>query len=457
MRHLSRGGGHTTAEPAAAPVNVYDDPAVPDPPIVAALVAPLRALRDSLGSGASVPHETISAALTAAAAHVDATEKPHRDGLYAVESTAAGSVADTAVPAMRTTATEIGALGDHAPAYLAALGAAHTTTSTAAAKVDRIIADFRADARHIVGTATAAPDNDAVIDRASTALRDAITTVTAAKTEMDGHTRVVSDLGPGTVTTPQTWTPTPIPNWGGQNPAGTAPAAWSAPPPYSPPTNPPPAAIPATTTPMDPATAAQVQIQSAALQAGVQLGSTALQAGVKIGTELIDKTAEVITHGIDTAGKLGEKAVDTAVPELLSGATGEPAPDATGKPGADPDAPTADGAHPGAALFDFGGPAALHPAPSVTGPGLLLPSDHPSPAATPAPVTPSHPTPTTTPPPTTPGPEGGRPTTAAVVPPASGPGPQASARPHRGGQLGVTVAAPDDPAAAPAVIGKTDA
>ncbi|MGW0058105.1 hypothetical protein [Nocardia nova] len=481
MRHLR--GGRTVAEPAAAPTNVYDDPTVPDPPIVAALVAPLRALRASLGTGAAVPHETITAALTAAAAHIGATEKPHRDGLHAVESTAAGAVADTAVPAMRTTATEIGALGEHAPAYLAALGAAHATTSTAAAKVDRIIDDFRADARRIAGTATAAPDNDAIIDRATTALRDAITTVTAAKTEMDGHTRTVAELGPGTLTTPQNWAPTSAPSWG-PNSAGwptspgtwptapggwsTAPAGWStAPPPVL---YPPTATIPAATAGMDPATAAQVQMQGAALQAGVQLGSTALQAGVQIGTDLIDKAAEVITHGIDTGGKLGEKAVDTAVPQLLAGATGKPATGPDGKPAdpADPAAPpTGDGAHPGAAVFDFGGhPGALHPAPSVTGPGSLLPdqgtghTDPPAGHTTPppaAPVIPDKPTP----PPATKAPDsaesGGHGTAGALVPPTGGTGGQTSDKPHRGGQLGVTVAAPADPAAAPAVIGKTDA
>ncbi|WP_280263817.1 hypothetical protein [Nocardia wallacei] len=376
MRRLSP---HTPPAAAATP------PAAPppelrmavDPPLVAALVAPLYALRDSLGSGASVPSEAISGALTESAAHIAGTEDPHRAGIAAVESTATGQTVDHAVPAMRRTGTEMAALGDNSAAYLEILNAAHTTSATARAKVDRIIEEFRADARdRLSAPDTAAPDNDAVMDRGALALREALGTVAAARTEMDDHSRRLDALGESTVTTPTGWTPvadrtgtgtgtgtgtSSAPTWssgwsggGGMGGMGSGfggngfGGGWQ---------QPQTVVVPGGTPgqPPDPAMMAkfaEVQVQTAAISAGVQLGTSALQAGVQLGTGIIDRAAETIMHGVDTGGKLAERAIDTGLPAAL----GQPGTGTDKNGDGKPDDPGT-GDKPGgtAGMFDFGG------------------------------------------------------------------------------------------------------
>lgn len=322
--------------PAATPTPVMD-PDV-DPPIVAALVKPLLALRASLGTGAAIPDNAITSALAAASTQVADTEAPQREGLHALESSWESTGADAAVPALRTTRTEIGEISDRGPAYLSVLGDAHVTSSRAARRVDQIIEDFRKDARVIMGNAASAPDTDAVIARATQALRDAVTTVTAAQTEMDSHTRRLDEMGPLTVTTPagvaanQSTTP------GQLVPGATTPAASGQ--------------------PLDPAAAAQLQLQQQLISAGVQLGTSAISAGVDIGTHLIDKIVEVGTHAMDTVAT----SVDKAIPELIHpGST-------TGGGTAGSGTSTTPSGTP---LFDFGG-GAPKPTPAP-GTGAVIP------------------------------------------------------------------------------------
>jgi hypothetical protein len=353
-----------------------------DPPIVARLVQPLLALRASLGSGTGVPDQATVTALSRATSQAADTEAPHRDGIHALESSWSSKAADAAVPALRTTQTEIGDISDRGPAYLAVLTAAHTTSARAASRVDQIIADFRRDARTILDSAQSAPDTDAVITRATQALRDAITAVQGAQTEMDGHTRALDAMGPLTVTD-RTSTAAyqtgyqgpdsssqysgPDPSYGapdpsyqynpnsynsntynpnsyqyGQNPV--QPAYYNGP-------------------PMDPAQAAQLQLQQALIAAGVQVGTAGISAGVDIGTHLIDKIAEVGTHAMDVVA--GE--ADKALPELLHpGSTTNGA--STGNAG------TSGGAN-GKPIIDFGGGAASAPAsPPASGQGPLASS-----------------------------------------------------------------------------------
>lgn len=446
------------------------DPTVPDPPIVAALAAPLYQLRASLGSGAAEPHEALTAALTGATAHTAATEDTHRAGIHGVEATNDGAAASAAVPALRATAAHIGTIADRGPAVLAVTQDAHTTTSTAAARVDRIIDRFRSDARQIMGSATSAPDTDAVIDRAAEALRDAVTTVTAARTEMADHTRRLDALRPTagaidddtttttTTTTSSSWTPPASLRW-----SPTTPSSFGG---YSAA----PMPMPVTTAPMDPATAAQVQMQAAALSAGVQLGTTALQAGVQIGTDIVDKIAEVATHGIDAAAKVGEKAVDQAVPALLNGDKTKPG--NTDSSTATTDSGTSTGTGTGTgALFDFGGHSgttgtsgAAPAGHSQTGLGSLLPDTKPdtpppAPAQSSSPPPPTTPDPAPAPPPATtpaPGPadHAPAPSGGAVLPPQASGGGDHDKRP-RTGQFGVTTHTAPASAVAP-VIGKHD-
>ncbi|WP_158675650.1 hypothetical protein [Nocardia stercoris] len=299
-----------------------------DPPIVAALVKPLLALRSALGSGRPAPNPVITTALTSASSHNADAESQHRDGVYTLESSWSGPGAQAAVPALRTTQTQLGDITDRGPAYLGVLADAQNTSARAATQVDRIIANFRADAKTILAGATAAPDTDALINRAAQALRDAITAVTTAQTEMADHTQRLSDIGPMTVVqgvsapydgSNQTGVnqygatdPANSTQYGGPDPApntGAAPASAN----RSGDQSVVPAATATGAVPADPAQAAQLQLQQQLISAGVQLGTSAINAGVDIGTHLIDKIAELGTHLIDSVATEAE----TVVPELL--------------------------------------------------------------------------------------------------------------------------------------------
>ncbi|WP_040865231.1 hypothetical protein [Nocardia exalbida] len=431
MRSLMglRKRSHTT-QPAAETTRPSSTEPGADPPIVAALVRPLLTLRSSLGTGVGVPSAAATGALSAASTQVADTEGPHREGLHALESTWTSRAADSAVPAMRTTQTQIGDISDRGPAYLSVLADAHATSGRAARQVDQIIADFRRDAREILDNSTSAPETDAVIARATQALRDALTTVTAARTEMDDHTRRLDEMGPLTVTAPSG-----VSHGQGQavypgNSGQVVPGATT-----------PGATTPATTTPMDPAMAAQLQLQQQLISAGVDLGTTAINAGVDIGTHIIDKIAEVGIHGIDTVAA----AADKAIPELIN-------PGSTTNSGTS--GTNGDDSKNSSKLFDFGGSQEHKPS---TGPGSVIPpgnsapaarADVPKPESKPAPaVAPpgdaTPPTPAGSPDrPVHPGPTGGM-----VLPPAPPPGGEDHEHKPRDGQLGVTI-----PSAVTAVV-----
>ncbi|WP_159842602.1 hypothetical protein [Nocardia sp. CY41] len=418
--HATQPAAEATRPPSTAPGV--------DPPIIAALVKPLLTLRSSLGTGVGVPSAAATGALSAASTQAADTEGPHREGLHALESSWSSRAADSAVPALRTTQTQIGDISDRGPAYLSVLADAHATSGRAARRVDQIIADFRRDAREILDNATSAPETDAVIARATLALRDALTTVTAARTEMDDHTRRLDEMGPLTVTAPSGVSQGQATAQGGTGQVGPGT------------TTVPGATAPATTQPMDPALAAQLQLQQALISAGVDLGTTAINAGVDIGTHIIDKIAEVGIHGIDTVAA----AADKAIPELLN-------PGSTTNSGTN-----GDDSKNSSKLFDFGG--SQDHKPSTTGPGSVIPPGNSAPAArADVPRPESRPAPAVTPPgvdstppapasspdhPAHPGPTGGM-----VVPPAPPPGGADQEHKPRDGQLGVTI-----PSAVTAVV-----
>ncbi|WP_054813589.1 hypothetical protein [Nocardia arizonensis] len=329
MKRLRRRGN---TEDAASAKTL--DPNV-DPPIVAALVEPILTLRASLGTGAGAPDSAITDALSAASTRAADTEEPHRRGLHALESSWTSNAADLAVPSLRTTQTELGEISDRGPAYLEVLSDAQTTTSRGAQKVDQIIADFRRDARRILGVATASPDTDAVIERGAQALRDAISTVESTRSEMNDHTRRLDAMGPLTVSSPAgigttqaaAGTDYPSPGNGTQYvPGATVPGAGT------------------TAQQLDPVVAAQFQLQQQLISAGVQVGTAAISAGVDIGTHLIDKFVEVGTHAMDTVAASVDKVIDKAIPELIH-------PGSTTGDGNT----SGSGAKPGAGQFDFGG------------------------------------------------------------------------------------------------------
>ncbi|WP_067478484.1 hypothetical protein [Nocardia amamiensis] len=390
-----------------------------DPPIIAALVRPLLTLRSSLGTGVGVPNVAATSALSAATTQAADTEGPHREGLHALESTWTSRGADAAVPALRTTQTQIGDISDRGPAYLSVLADAHATSGRAAQRVDQIIAEFRRDAREILDNASSAPETDAVITRATQALRDAITTVTAARTEMSDHTRRLDEMGPLTVTAPSG-----VAQGGTVQPGTTGHFV-------------PGTTTPATTQPMDPAMAAQLQLQQQLIAAGVQLGSTAINAGVDIGTHIIDKIAEVGMHTIDTVAASADK----AIPELIN-------PGSTTNHGTN-----GDDSRNSSKLFDFGGSTDK---PSSNGSNSAISPNNSAPTArSDAPKPESRPAPAGAPPFADPPAPAGRPdnpghpgpTGGMVLPPAPPPGGNDQEHKPRDGQLGVTI-----PSAVTAVV-----
>ncbi|MQY19052.1 hypothetical protein [Nocardia macrotermitis] len=436
-----------------------------DPPIIARLVQPMLQLRASLGTGVSVPDANIVRALTNSSSQAADTEAPHRDGMHALEATWSGPGANAAVPALRTTQTQIGDISDRGPQYLSVLNDAQSTSYRAAQKVDAIIADFRSDARTILNNAKAAPDTDAVIARASQALREVITAVDTAKTEMASHTTKLQSMGPLTVTTPVDLSTSkysgdstasydntdnstsnsdynPSRNFSSNNSYnplgtgtsfnnngtsfnGTTPAVY----------------MNGANTQIDPATAAQMQLQQQLIAAGVDLGSSAISAGVNIGTELIDKIAEVGTHAIDTGAQVAEQ----AIPQLIN-----PKASTDGTTGTDGSSTSKDGAN--SSVFDFGGstPTSAQPADnsnsiipdhsgtnsdnsaaggSTATPGTSIPAPTAKPVPQPATPAPSA---------SEPAPAQSGPTAGLALPPSAGTG---SDHKPRDGQLGVTAPA----------------
>lgn len=418
------------------PADRYADPSTPDPALITALLAPVRALRAMLGTGASVPDTALTTALSAAAAELAAAEAPHRTGVTALEATASGRTAQAAIPAVRRTASEVGDLAEHPTAIARVIADAHTTTSTAATRLDAIIAVARTDMRRILGTATARSDRTAAFDRASEALRDGLSAVSTARAELDGHSRALNALGPGTLTTSQAAAPIASTSLLDTNTSalgsglgGRGTSAWV------------PSLNTTTTTPttitagMTPEQVAQIEMQSAALQAAVSLGSTALQAGVQVGVELIDKIAETAEHGIDTGAKLGQAAMDQAATHASGSGSGA-ASGSTPASGSGSSSP---------ALFDFGG---------GSGSGSGTDSHHTDPPAstgpTPGTAQPQQHSPgqATTPPPSSSGTgtDSGPASSSApgsILPPPANPTP--TSPPRHKGQLGVTV-----PTSAPA-------
>ncbi|MFD4439814.1 hypothetical protein ACFWPK_08550 [Nocardia sp. NPDC058519] len=320
----------STITPAEAEANIA--------PVIALLEVPLLELRSSLGSNTSAdPDAAVVAALTSASAATTATEDPHRLGLYALEST---ETAAPATPALRQTATEVSAAADRGTRLSSLLGQAYSTQSTAAAKVDAIIADFRAKAKR-AAPAVNGNNLDAIVELAEEAISEAVGVVGNASTEMDQYTRntrgLTSDLG-GTngVTVPTGATEVApgvyVLGTGGSDTSSWNDSSWDD-----------------DDDNIDPATAAQIALQEALIDGGVSLGTAAIDAGVSFGTHLIDKIAEVAMHGLDKGSELATTGIDT----LAANAAGTEG-TATAPAGTSPAAPSTNGGGTGTNTL-FGG------------------------------------------------------------------------------------------------------
>ncbi|MGW5439720.1 hypothetical protein [Nocardia asteroides] len=372
-------------------------------PVIALLEVPLLELRKSLGANTSAdPDADVVAALTSASTATSATEDPHRLGLYALEST---DTAAPATPALRRTATEVSAAADRGQQLSTLLGQAHSTQATAAAKVDAIIADFRAKAK-AAAPAVNGNNLDAIVELAEEAIQEAVGVVGTASTEMDEHTRntrgLTSDLG-GTngVTVPPGATEVAP----GVYVLGTGGTSTE----FDTDTD---------TTTTDPAVAAQIALQEALIDGGVALGTAAIDAGVTFGTHLIDKIAEVAMHGIDAGADLATTGIDT----LAANVTGTESTTTT-PAGTTPTAPSTNGGTNSGGLFAGlgNGDTTTKPDPSTSGN-----STKPAPS-TPDPViqAPANQTPKTDQPQQapaqTPAPAQQQPMQSGVIPPAGRP------------------------------------
>ncbi|MGY0503039.1 hypothetical protein ACWZHB_31530 [Nocardia sp. FBN12] len=311
-------------------------------PVIALLEVPLLELRNSLGSNTSAdPDASVVAALTSASAATTATEDPHRLGLYALEST---ETAAPATPALRQTATEVSAAADRGTRLSALLGQAHSTQSTAAAKVDAIIADFRAKAKK---AAPAVNENnlDAIVALAEEAISEAVGVVGNASTEMDQYTRdtkgLTSDLGGTNGVTVPTGATEVAPGVYVLGTGGSDTSSWN---------NGTSSWNDDDDEDLDPATAAQIALQEALIDGGVSLGTAAIDAGVTFGTHLIDKIAEVAMHGIDKGSELATTGIDT----LAANATGTEGGTSTAPAGTTPTSPSTNGGGTGTNTL-FGG------------------------------------------------------------------------------------------------------
>ncbi|KQY33430.1 MULTISPECIES: hypothetical protein [Nocardia] len=309
-------------------------------PVIALLEVPLLELRRSLGSNTSAdPDASVVAALTSASAATTATEDPHRLGLYALEST---ETAAPATPALRQTATEVSAAADRGTRLSSLLGQAHSTQSTAAAKVDAIIADFRAKAKK-AAPAVNGNNLDAIVELAEEAISEAVGVVGNASTEMDQYTRdtkgLTSDLG-GTngVTVPVGATEV-APGVYVLGTGGSDTSSWDD-----------DSSWDDEDDNIDPATAAQIALQEALIDGGVSLGTAAIDAGVTFGTHLIDKIAEVAMHGLDKGTELATTGIDT----LAANAAGTEGATSTTPAGTTPTAPSTNGGGTGTSTL-FGG------------------------------------------------------------------------------------------------------
>ncbi|MGV9833732.1 hypothetical protein ACWDUL_05960 [Nocardia niigatensis] len=161
-----------------------------EPALVTALVAPLVRLRAALGEG-SRPDETTVAALAAVPASVRASDDAHRGGFAQLASS---QTAAAVLPVLAKTGGELGALAEVAESLASLLVSAYAARDRAAAQLDTLIADFRAQATPLVNAARSQADLDPVVSLAADFLRDGVGVVQAADGHMDTLTSKVTDI-----------------------------------------------------------------------------------------------------------------------------------------------------------------------------------------------------------------------------------------------------------------------
>ncbi|WP_433560822.1 hypothetical protein ACQP1O_24530 [Nocardia sp. CA-151230] len=172
--------------------------AVEEPALVTALVAPLVKLRAALGDGTR-PDGTALAVLAAVAGTVRAAEDAHRGAITQLAST---ETAAAAVSVLKRTGDEVGALADVAETLAPLLTSAYATRDEAAADLDALIADFRAQATPLVKAARSQADLDPVVSLAADYVRDGVSVAEAADGRMDTLTARITTIDQAGVTVP---------------------------------------------------------------------------------------------------------------------------------------------------------------------------------------------------------------------------------------------------------------
>ncbi|MEV0250794.1 hypothetical protein AB0H76_29655 [Nocardia sp. NPDC050712] len=250
---------------------------------VQALIAPLLQLRDAVGDGTEPSAET-TAALAAAASAAESTESPVRTGIYQLEST---DSAEVVLPTVKKTGSQVSHLGSSSTALRTLLTKAYSTRSTAASKLDNLIAEFRRRANPMAKSAQSQADVDKIIRLARDYIADGISVVDTARDEMSTLQRQANALtntsAEDSSTLQQYLSQSGIGGDDfddGQND--------------------------------DDVSDAQTALQKALISAGVTLGKEVISAGVTLGTEIIDALVSLGTEAIDKAAGLGEKVIDQA-------------------------------------------------------------------------------------------------------------------------------------------------
>ncbi|GEM29063.1 hypothetical protein NN3_00700 [Nocardia neocaledoniensis NBRC 108232] len=297
--------------------------AAPDPDaIITYLSKPITELRAAF-DGTGEPTDAL-ALLNNAITQLDATEAPYRVSAADLESTWTSAAADTAIPAIRSTRTQIVDSSADSGDFATLIDAAVGTNTAASAALDAELDDFATQARQILKASPndrgvtqvidlarqilkASPNDRGVtqvIDLAREMYGNALSTVAGAQADYDSYS---NRLGEKSYTTPKSSLGTGGgPSTGDPSlPTDDTTAGEDA-----------SATVPDTTaTSTDPVIAMQQALGTAAIEAATTVVTQLITSGAEVLTTLITEGAGVVTHAIDT---LGTEAGDT----ITAGLTG---------------------------------------------------------------------------------------------------------------------------------------
>lgn len=311
--------------------------ATPDPDaIITYLSKPITDLRAAFdGTGDSTD---AIALLNTAITQLDATEAPYRVRATDLESTWTSAAADTAIPAIRGTRTQIVDSSADSGDFATLIDAAVSTNTAASTALDAELDDFATQARQILKVSPNDRGVTQVIDLAREMYSSALSSVQGAQADYDSYS---SKLGAKSYTTPKSSLGTGGgPSTGDPSLPTDDTTAGDDAPATAPDTN-------ATST--DPVIAIQQALGTAAIEAATTVGTQLITSGAEVLTTLITEGAGVATHAIDT---LGAEAGDTITAALTGTGDNATTPPAATNSGVTTTNPTTT---PAAPVINFGG------------------------------------------------------------------------------------------------------